>query len=79
MKNIGFPLNLTGPAARQILALMCAALLAAGDPVMFARRARLLFEDPSLAARIGAAGREAATILAPQSVAPRYAALYASL
>jgi glycosyltransferase involved in cell wall biosynthesis len=54
-------------------------LTPAGDPVMFARRARLLFEDPSLAARIGAAGREAATILAPQSVAPRYAALYASL
>jgi glycosyltransferase involved in cell wall biosynthesis len=49
-----------------------------GQPVVFARRARPLFEDPAFAERIGKAAGEAVAEHLPATVAAEYARLYAA-
>jgi glycosyltransferase involved in cell wall biosynthesis len=54
-------------------------LIPSGDPFELARRTRTLLEDPELAGRLGAAGREAVAAFCPERVAPMYAELYQGL
>jgi glycosyltransferase involved in cell wall biosynthesis len=54
-------------------------LIPPGAPIELARRTRTLLDDPNLAGRLGAAGREAVAGLTPERVALMYAALYQTL